>query len=125
MAVGIARMRTRRACTYDGIGLTGAGDYRNSLKDDIRNQLICAAYDRSAHKRHFMRHSREFASPLKAEIGALALQSRVFRFRVHSALSGVFFAIDGRNVRWISVEIGSPDPKFLAVRVDPVPQGFA
>jgi hypothetical protein len=39
----ITRTPTRRACT-DGIGLTGAGDCRNSLRDDIRNQLICAAY---------------------------------------------------------------------------------
>src|SRR5947208_7579849 len=46
-------------------------------------------------------------------------------FSIHSALIGVFFAVDRRNVRWIFIEIGSPDPIFLAVRVDPLPQDFA
>jgi hypothetical protein len=32
MAVGIARLRTRRACTDDGIGLTGTGDLSERLK---------------------------------------------------------------------------------------------
>src|SRR6516164_5055724 len=40
-------MRTRRACTDDGIGLTGVGDLsQQPTKDDSCNQLICAAYDR-------------------------------------------------------------------------------
>src|SRR5262249_48665389 len=46
-------------------------------------------------------------------------------FRIRSALIGVFFAVDRRNVRRIFIEIGSPDPIFLAVRVDPLPQDFA
>src|SRR5262245_56792252 len=40
-------------------------------------------------------------------------------FRIHSALIGVFFAVDRRNVRRIFIEIRSPNPIFLAVRVDP------
>ena len=44
---------------------------------------------------------------------------------IHSALIGVFFAVDRRNVRRIFIEIGSSNPKFLAVRVDPLPQDFA
>jgi hypothetical protein len=46
-------------------------------------------------------------------------------FRIQSALIGVFFTVDRRNVRWIFIEIWSPDPIFLAVRVDPFPQDFA
>ncbi len=37
-------------------------------------------------------------------------------FRIHSALIGVFFAVDRSNVRRIFIEIGSAGPKFLAVR---------
>src|SRR5262245_14718118 len=47
------------------------------------------------------------------------------KFPIQSALIGVFFAVDRRNVRWIFIEIGSPYPIFLAVRVDPLPQGSA
>src|SRR5262249_42664866 len=47
------------------------------------------------------------------------------KFRIRSALIGVFFAVDRRNVRRIFIEIGSPDPIFLAVGVDPLPQDFA
>jgi IS5 family transposase len=47
------------------------------------------------------------------------------KFRIHPALIGIFFAVDRRNVRRIFIEIGSPDPIFLAVRVDPLPQDFA
>ena len=51
-----------------------------------------------------------------------ALASRVFQ--LHSAVSGVFFAVDWPNVRWIFVEVGPSYPKFIAVRVDPLPQNF-
>gem|GEM_PF-3927552 len=47
------------------------------------------------------------------------------QFRIHPALIGIFFAVQRRNVRRIFIEIGSPDPIFLAVRVDPLPQDFA
>ena len=40
-------------------------------------------------------------------------------------LSGIFFAINRRNMRRILVEIRSTDPKFFFVRVDPLPQDFA
>jgi len=46
MAAGISRMRTRRALTDAGIGLTGTGDLSERSKDDICDQLIRAAYDR-------------------------------------------------------------------------------
>ena len=39
--MGIVGMRTRRAFTDDGIGLTGTGDSSERRKDDICNQLIC------------------------------------------------------------------------------------
>src|SRR4051812_27457912 len=45
-------------------------------------------------------------------------------FRIQSALIGIFFAVDRRNVRSIFIEIGPSDPIFLAVRVDPIPQDF-
>src|SRR5215471_14946625 len=44
--------------------------------------------------------------------------------RRHAAFIGIFFAIDRPNMRWILVEIRSPDPKFFFVRVDPFPQDF-
>src|SRR5262249_62321277 len=47
------------------------------------------------------------------------------KFRIHPALIGVFFAVHRRNVRWIFIQVWSPNPKFLAVRVDPLPQDFA
>src|SRR5215469_3509525 len=40
------------------------------------------------------------------------------------AFIGIFFAINRRNMRWILVEIRSPDPKLFFVRVDPLPQDF-
>src|SRR4029077_6873581 len=40
------------------------------------------------------------------------------------AFIGIFFAINRRNMRWILIEIRSPDPKFFFVRVDPLPQDF-
>src|SRR6516164_9742539 len=50
-------------------------------------------------------------------------QSGQTRLR-HAAFIGIFFAIDRPNMRWILVEIRSPDPKFFFVRVDPFPQDF-
>src|SRR4029453_18662768 len=47
------------------------------------------------------------------------------KFRIYPALIGIFFTVDRRNVRWVFIEIGSPDPQFLAVRVDPPPHAFA
>jgi hypothetical protein len=50
--------------------------------------------------------------------------SRKFRiYPVYQALIGVF--VDRRNVRWIFIQVGSPDPKFLAVGVDPLLHAFA
>ena len=46
-------------------------------------------------------------------------------FRIHPALIGIFFAVDRRNVRWVLIKIGSPDPKFLAVGINPLPHAFA
>src|SRR5436190_18716487 len=46
-------------------------------------------------------------------------------FRIHPALIGVFFAVDRRDVRRIFIEIRSPYPIFLAVRIDPLPQDLA
>src|SRR5207249_2284194 len=47
------------------------------------------------------------------------------KLRIYPALIGIFLTVDRRNVRWIFIEVGSPDPIFLAVRVDPLPQDFA
>src|SRR5262249_2262268 len=46
-------------------------------------------------------------------------------FRIQSTLFGVFFAVDWRDVRRIFIQVGSPYPIFLAVRVDPLPHDFA
>src|SRR5215831_17340927 len=48
-------------------------------------------------------------------------QSGETRLR-HAAFIGIFFAINRRDMRWILVEIRSPDLKFFFVRVDPLPQ---
>jgi hypothetical protein len=37
---------------------------------------------------------------------------------------GIFLTVEWPNVRWIFIEIGSPDPVFLAVCIDPFPQAF-
>ena len=44
------------------------------------------------------------------------------KFLIYPALIGIFFAVNRRNVRWIFIEIGSPNPKFLAVGINPFPQ---
>src|SRR5215469_5387214 len=50
-------------------------------------------------------------------------QSSESRLR-RAAFVGIFFAIERPNMRWILVEIRSPDPKLFFVRVDPLPQDF-
>src|SRR5580700_4050108 len=45
--------------------------------------------------------------------------------RMHAAVIGEFLAVDRRDVRRVSVEIGPPDAEFLAVRIDPFPQALA
>src|SRR6516165_9865543 len=50
-------------------------------------------------------------------------QSGELRLR-RAAFIGIFFAINRRNMRWILVEIWSPDAKFFFVGVDPLPQDF-
>src|SRR5262249_35065342 len=50
-------------------------------------------------------------------------QSGEVRLR-RAAFIGIFFVINRRNMRWILVEIRSPDPKLFFMRVDPLPQGF-
>ena len=39
-------------------------------------------------------------------------------------VSGIFFAVDWRHVRRISIKIRSPDSKFLPVCIDPFPEVF-
>jgi hypothetical protein len=48
------------------------------------------------------------------------LRSRAFP--MHAALDEVFVAVGWRNVRWISIEIGSPNAILRPVLVDPLPQ---
>src|SRR5215813_9787826 len=48
-------------------------------------------------------------------------QSGELRLR-RAAFLGIFFAINRRNMRWVLIEIWSPNPKFFFVRVDPLPQ---
>src|SRR5437763_15770204 len=43
-------------------------------------------------------------------------------FPVHAALGNVFLAIGRRNVRWISIEIGSLNAIFRLVLADPLPK---
>jgi hypothetical protein len=45
--------------------------------------------------------------------------------RSPAALVGIFPAIDRRDMRRVSIEIRTSDPKFLLVRIDPLPQLFA
>src|SRR5258708_40294461 len=39
-------------------------------------------------------------------------------------MSGVFLAVDGRNVRRVSAKIGAGDAELLALCIDPFPKGF-
>src|SRR5258705_13432426 len=54
----------------------------------------------------------------KAQYGLL--RSRAFP--IHAALDDVFVAVHGRDVRWISIEIGSTNAILCPVLVDPLPQ---
>jgi hypothetical protein len=54
----------------------------------------------------------------------LGLRSRLLR-NCASALSGIFRAIKWSHVRRVSIEIRSPDTKFLFVRINPLPQLLA
>ena len=47
------------------------------------------------------------------------------KFRIYPALIGIFFTVDRGNVWWIFIQVRSPNPKFLAVGVDPLPHAFA
>jgi hypothetical protein len=68
--------------------------------------------------KHGLRRSSQFC----VSAGRSATFSH--EFRIEPSLIGVFCAVDRRNVRWIFIQIGSADPKFLAVGVDPLPQGL-
>src|SRR5882672_5168104 len=48
------------------------------------------------------------------------LRSRAFD--IHAALDDVFVPVHGRDVRWISIEIGSSNAILRPVLVDPLPQ---
>ena len=48
------------------------------------------------------------------------LRSRAFP--INAAFDDIFLAIGWRNVRWISIEIGSPNAILRPVLVDPLPQ---
>jgi hypothetical protein len=39
-----------------------------------------------------------------------------------AALTGIFLAVDRPDMRRVAIEIRSPDPKLLLVRIDPLPQ---
>ncbi len=39
-----------------------------------------------------------------------------------SAVSGILFAINRSDMRWVSIEIWSSDSKLLFVRINPFPQ---
>src|SRR4051812_18381019 len=43
-------------------------------------------------------------------------------FPIHAAFDDVFLAIGRRNMRWISIEIGSPNAILRPLLVDPFPQ---
>jgi len=47
------------------------------------------------------------------------------KFPIYPALIRIFFAVVRRNVWWILIEVGSSNPKFLAMRVDPLPHAVA
>jgi hypothetical protein len=61
-------------------------------------------------------HSQPVA-PVLCQSGELRLRPAAF--------IGIFLAVDRCNMRRIPVEIRSPDPKLLFVRIDPLPQDFA
>src|SRR5258706_10364761 len=54
----------------------------------------------------------------------LHIRSRVLSFR-HAVMSGIFFAVDRRQMHRISIEIRSPDSKLLPVCIDPFPEAFS
>ena len=42
-----------------------------------------------------------------------------------ATLGDIFLAIDGPDMRGVSIAVGASDPKLLLVRIDPLPQLFA
>src|SRR6478735_3791957 len=71
------------------------------------------------------------SGPLRVAIGPrsyplafLHMRFRMLSFRA-AAARGIFLAVDRRHMRRISVEIRPPDSIFLAVFIDPFPQGFS
>src|SRR5215475_1247110 len=62
----------------------------------------------------------EFGSRMSQNAQSGFLRSRAFP--IHAAFDDIFLAIGRRNVRWISIEIGSPNAILRPVLVDPLPQ---
>src|SRR5262249_27922124 len=62
----------------------------------------------------------EFGSRMSQNAQSGFLRSRAFP--IHAAFDDIFLAIGRRNVRWISIEIGSPNAILRLVLVDPLPQ---
>src|SRR5450631_154926 len=59
-------------------------------------------------------HGQAFSCPqIRCRVSCLA-----------TVVSGVFLAVDGRDVRRISVEIGPSDSELLPVGIDPFPKRF-
>jgi len=59
--------------------------------------------------------------PRSQPVGLLHIRSRVLSFRA-AVVGGIFFAVDRRHMRRISVAIRSPDSEFLPVCIDPFPK---
>ena len=62
--------------------------------------------------------------PHSQPVALLDIRFRVLSFWL-AVVSGIFFAVDRRQMRRISIEIWSRDSKFLAVCIDPFPQAFS
>ena len=61
---------------------------------------------------------------MRQPVALFPVRFGVLRFRC-AVVTGVFFTVDRRHMRRIFIEVRSPDPIFLAVRIDPFPQALA
>src|SRR4051812_31788863 len=72
----------------------------------------------------FLRRFRSAALVPHRQSGALLDIQRRVRSLHPALVRGIFPAVDRADMRRISAEIGPADAEFLAVLVDPLPEGF-
>src|SRR5260370_19951765 len=85
--------------------------------------LDLAPFERS-HLAFLGRCRHAMIVPHSQPVALLHFRFRVLNFRP-AVVSGIFLAVDRCQMRWIFIEIRSPDSKLVPVSIDPFPQAFS